>query len=165
MSETLESRVLAELQRLGLSHEVVACLEEQADTAVFCEAHGYPVSMAANALVVATKKKPRRYACCIVKGDRRLDVNHRVRELLQGGRISFARPEEMREQTGMEVGGVTPFLLPEDMPIYFDAALLDEERIILGTGGRSAKVLIPPGELAALGCVTVVEGLSAARTS
>jgi prolyl-tRNA editing enzyme YbaK/EbsC (Cys-tRNA(Pro) deacylase) len=159
---SVEERVLAELERRGVEHELVPCSTEHADTAVFCEVHGYPVSIAANALVVSTKREPQRHACCLVLGDRRLDVNGVVKERL-GGRCSFAKPERMRELTGMEVGGVTPFALPADLPIWICDAMMDEERVIVGSGGRTSKLIVSPRALAALPGAEVVPGLSKPR--
>ena len=61
---------------------------------------------------------PTRYAACVVLANTRLGVNKRVRKLLGVSKASFATSEEMIELTGMEAGGVTPFALPADLPIY-----------------------------------------------
>lgn len=155
-----ERGVIEELDRRGVGYERVPCDPEFADTAAFCERYGYPVSIAANAIVCATKREPRRFCVCVVLGTRRLDVNRRVRDLLGAGRVSFARPQEMRELTGMEVGGVTPFALPAGLPVYVDGAMMGLDRVIVGTGGRTSKVLVPPSALADLPGAEVIEDLS-----
>lgn len=162
MDDTTERRVLAELERRGVAFRLEACEPEHADTAVFCEVHGHPVDIAANALILATKKEPKRYACCLVLGTRRLDVNGVVKQKL-GGKCSFARPEEMKALTGMEVGGVTPFALPEGLPIWVCEAMMDREEVIVGTGGRTSKLFVSPQALAALPGAEIVSGLSQAR--
>ena len=60
----------------------------------------------------------------------------------------------------MAIGGVTVFGLPAGLPILVDARVMGRERIVLGGGSRSWKVLAAPGILAALPNVTVVEGLA-----
>jgi prolyl-tRNA editing enzyme YbaK/EbsC (Cys-tRNA(Pro) deacylase) len=60
----------------------------------------------------------------------------------------------------MAIGGVTPFGLPEDLPILVDAAVMGRARIVLGGGSRSWKVIAAPSILLALPNVTVVEGLA-----
>jgi prolyl-tRNA editing enzyme YbaK/EbsC (Cys-tRNA(Pro) deacylase) len=162
MSDPTETRVLAELERRGVAFRREPCAPEHADTAVFCEVHGHSVDIAANALIVATKKEPRRFACCLVLGTRRLDVNGVVKQKL-GGKCSFARAEEMKELTGMEVGGVTPFALPEGLPIWVCDAMMDHEEVIVGTGGRTSKLFVAPQALAELPGAEVVPGLSKAR--
>ena len=56
----------------------------------------------------------------MVKATTRLDVNHAVRRLLDASRISFASADETRALTGMLLGGVTVFALPDDLPVYVD---------------------------------------------
>jgi prolyl-tRNA editing enzyme YbaK/EbsC (Cys-tRNA(Pro) deacylase) len=51
----------------------------------------------------------------------------------------------------MIMGGVTPFALPEDVPIYVDAAVMERDWVILGGGSRSLKIKISPEALLAVG--------------
>ena len=162
MDDVTEKRVLVDLERRGVAYRLEPCEPEHADTAIFCEVHGYSVDMAANALIVATKKEPKRYACCLVLGTRRLDVNGVVKQRL-GGKCSFAKAEEMKELTGMEVGGVTPFALPEGLPIWVCDAMMSHEEVIVGTGARTSKLFVSPQALADLPGAEVVMGLSKER--
>ena len=59
----------------------------------------------------------------------------------------------------MAIGGVTPIGLPDDLPLWVDARVMERERIILGGGGRDRKVHAPPELLTALGA-EVVDGLA-----
>lgn len=64
---------------------------------------------------------------------------------------------------GMEVidcDPVTPLALPADLPLWIDAAVMARERIVVGGGSRSAKVVGPPAMLLELGHAEVVEGLA-----
>jgi len=97
-----------------------------------------------------------------VLATRRLDVNRRVRELVGAGRLSFANADEMRELTGMEVGGVTPFSLPPDLPLYLDGAMMDLPWVLVGTGGRTSKLRLSPQVLADLPQARVIADLSLA---
>ena len=60
----------------------------------------------------------------------------------------------------MEIGGVTVFGLPADLPIWVDARVMARERIVLGGGSRSWKVLLPPAILLRIPGAAVVEGLA-----
>jgi prolyl-tRNA editing enzyme YbaK/EbsC (Cys-tRNA(Pro) deacylase) len=60
----------------------------------------------------------------------------------------------------MEIGGVTVFGLPSGLPIWVDARVMARERIVLGGGSRSCKVLAAPAILEVLPAVEVVEGLA-----
>ena len=55
---------------------------------------------------------------------------------------------------------MTVFGLPADLPIWVDAAVMDRDRIVLGGGSRSWKVIAPPSILLTLPSVEVVEGLA-----
>ena len=90
----------------------------------------------------------------------RLDVNRTVRDRLGTRKASFAPSESTREITGMEIGGVTVFGLPAALPIWIDARVMTRERVVLGGGSRSWKVVLAPAGLLALPGVEVVEGLA-----
>lgn len=158
----IESRVREVLDHTGLSYEVIDCDPELADTAAFCAHYGYPLEQSANTIVVASRKPEGRYAACVVLATDRLDVNKRVRSLLGVRKLSFAAPELTAEVTGMLIGGVTPFALPDDLPIWVDAAVMDWDWVILGGGSRSMKVKADPRVLESLPGAEVVEGLAMA---
>ena len=155
-----EQRVLDHLARLGVEHEIVPCDPDLADTAAFCEAYGYALGDSANTILIAGKAEPPRYVACIALATTRIDVNRVVRKRLGVRKASFAGPDETREVTGMLLGGVTPFGLPDDLPIWVDARVVQRERIVLGGGSRRAKVVGPPNLLTELPNVEVVEDLA-----
>jgi prolyl-tRNA editing enzyme YbaK/EbsC (Cys-tRNA(Pro) deacylase) len=154
------ARLEAVLAPLREPYELFACDPALADTAQFCAAYGFALEDSANTIVVVGKSDPRRYAACIVLAPHRLDVNRIVRDRLGTRKASFAGAEETRELTGMEIGGVTPFGLPADLPVWVDAAVMERERIVLGGGSRSWKVLAAPSLLLALPNAVVVESLA-----
>ena len=106
------------------------------------------------------KADPRRYCACIVLAPHRLDVNRAVRSLLGTRKASFASADETRTLTGMQIGGVTPFGLPIDLPVWVDAAVMARSRIVLGGGSRSWKIIASPAILLALPGAAVVDGLA-----
>ena len=75
-------------------------------------------------------------------------------------KASFATAEEMHRQTGMEVGGVTVFLLPEEMTLYVDRRIMELEWIILGGGGRETKFNTTPEVFKKIGA-EIIEDLAA----
>ena len=90
------------------------------------------------------------HVACVVLAHTRLDVNSAVRKRLEVRRASFAPPEVTRDLTltGMQIGGVTPLALPQDMPLWIDSRVMDREPIVLGGGSRSCKVVGPPPDAA-----------------
>jgi len=154
------ARLEAALDPLGVPYELFACDPALADTAQFCAAYGFSPEESANTIVVVGKADPRRYAACIVLATHRLDVNRAVRDRLGTRKASFAGADETRELTGMEIGGVTPFGLPDGLPVWIDATVMERPRVILGGGSRSWKVIANPEILTAINAAEVVEGLA-----
>jgi prolyl-tRNA editing enzyme YbaK/EbsC (Cys-tRNA(Pro) deacylase) len=141
-------------------YELFACDPALADTAAFCAAYGFALEDSANTIVVVGKSDPPVYAACVVLATHRLDVNRVVKQRLGTRKASFASPDETRALTGMAIGGVTAFGLPGELPLWVDSAVMGRERIVLGGGSRSWKVIAPPSILLALPNVAVVEGLA-----
>ena len=155
-----EAAVLAALARLAIDYERLECDPAAADTAAFCARYGIPPDRSANTILVASKKEPKVYAACVVLATTSLDVNHAVRSLLGVSRLSFASAEETAAVTGMLAGGVTPFGLPEGLPVYVDEAVMAPEWIILGGGGRSSKIKVSPAVLMRVPALKAVPGLA-----
>jgi prolyl-tRNA editing enzyme YbaK/EbsC (Cys-tRNA(Pro) deacylase) len=141
--------------------ELFACDPALADTAAFCAAYGFALEDSANTIVVIGKSDPPVYAACVVLATHRLDVNRVVKQRLGTRKASFASQDETGELTGMAIGGVTAFGLPDGLPLLVDGAVMERERIVLGGGSRSWKVIAPPSILLTLPNVEVVEGLAA----
>jgi prolyl-tRNA editing enzyme YbaK/EbsC (Cys-tRNA(Pro) deacylase) len=157
---TDRDRLERQVAPLGVAYELFACDPALADTAAFCAAYGFEMGDSANTIVVVGKSEPRQYAACVVLATHRLDVNRAVRAKFGRGKASFAGAEETRDITGQEIGGVTPFGLPANLPIWVDAAVMERPRIVLGGGSRSWKVLAAPEILMRLPNVEVVGGLA-----
>ena len=153
--------VLAALRATGYPYDIVGCDPDLADTAAFCEYYGYAPDDSANAILIAGKSEERPVACCVVLASTRLDVNGVVRKRLGSRKASFASPEETRELSGgMMIGGVTPFGLPADLPVWIDALVMERSQVILGGGSRDRKLLCPPQAIATLPAAEVVESLA-----
>ena len=147
------------LEGSGADHEVVPCDPALADTAQFCEAYGYALEDSANTIVVIGKSDPPVHAACVVLANTRLDVNKVVRKRLGTRKASFASGEDTERLTGMAIGGVTPFGLPDHLPLWVDSRVMERSRIVLGGGSRERKIVADPEILVAVGA-EVVDGLA-----
>jgi prolyl-tRNA editing enzyme YbaK/EbsC (Cys-tRNA(Pro) deacylase) len=141
----------------------MACDPALADTAAFVEAYGVPPERSANTIVVASKGADRRHVACVLLASTSLDVNNVVRREMGVRKASFAPAEPVRQLTDMEIGGVTPFGLPEEVPVLVDARVMEPDWIVLGGGNRSSKLRVAPSTLRFLPAVRVVEGLANER--
>lgn len=156
----VEQAVRAHLDALAADYDWVTIDPEHAQTAAFCERYGYPPEGSGNCILVVSKTGEKRYAACVVQATRQLDVNRTVRKLLGVRKASFAPPEETEALTGMRSDGVTPFGLPEDVPVYVDAPIAELDRVVVGGGSRRVKVAVDPEVFARMPQAELVEGLS-----
>ena len=131
-----------------------------ANTALFCREYGYDMEASANCILVASKTGERTYVACLVPATRRLDVNGTVRRLMGVRKASFAAPEDAVALTGMLPDGVTPFGLPEDVPVFVDEQLLQFERVIVGGASRSLKLEVATEVFSRMPAAQIVAGLS-----
>jgi prolyl-tRNA editing enzyme YbaK/EbsC (Cys-tRNA(Pro) deacylase) len=162
-ADLLHPAVHGALARLDVSVEVMPCDPELADTAAFVAHYGVPIERSANTIVVASKGAQPIHVACVLLATTSLDVNNVVRREMGVRKASFAAAEPVRELTGMEIGGVTPFGLPDHLPILVDARVMEPDWIILGGGNRSSKLKLAPDGLRRLPSVRVIEGLAFVR--
>jgi prolyl-tRNA editing enzyme YbaK/EbsC (Cys-tRNA(Pro) deacylase) len=132
-----------------------------ADTAVFVEHHGAELlERSANCVVVAGRRGGETtLAACLVRSSARVDVNGAVRRQLGARKASFASMDTAVGETGMEYGGITPIGLPADWPLLVDPAVVDTEWVLVGSGRRRGKLIVPGKAFAHLPGALVLEGL------
>lgn len=162
MTETLRERVLEAAIATGADVEPMDCDPDLADTAAFCEHYNVPLDRSVNTIVLESKRPRGHHAVFLVLADSRLDVNGKARALMDVKKVSFAPAETTAEVTGMVMGGVTPFGLPQEFPIFVDSRVLDQPWVIVGGGTRDLKLKVDPAVFASMESCTVVEGLTTA---
>jgi prolyl-tRNA editing enzyme YbaK/EbsC (Cys-tRNA(Pro) deacylase) len=134
---------------------------ELADTAAFCEAYDVPLETSANCVVLAGKREGQiRMAALVVLATTRADVNGTARRWLDVRKISFAPMDEAVTLTGMEYGGITPIGLPADWPVLVDPRVIERPAIVIGSGLRRSKIVLPGKALVELPSVSVVAELA-----
>ncbi|HEY3750398.1 MAG TPA: YbaK/EbsC family protein [Pseudonocardiaceae bacterium] len=155
------AKALAALDPAAQDRCGVASIDpDLADTAAFCEAYGSPLDASANCVVVAGKRGgDQRYAACLVLATTRADVNGVVRRRMDVRKASFAPMDDAVALTGMAYGGITPFGLPDGWLLLIDAAVAAAPELIVGSGVRESKILVPGDVLAMLPGAEVVDDL------
>ncbi|MFG2133381.1 YbaK/EbsC family protein [Streptomyces sp. NPDC048751] len=135
-----------------------------ADTATFVEHYGRDLlERSANCVVVAGKRGGETtLAACLVLSTTRVDVNGVVRRQLGARKASFAPMDTATGETGMEYGGITVLGLPADWPVLVDSAVVDLPYVLVGSGRRRGKLLVPGKAFAELPGAVVLEGLGVA---
>ncbi|GAA3003961.1 YbaK/EbsC family protein [Actinokineospora diospyrosa] len=160
--ELLADPVAKALAALAADRVGVAEIDpELADTAAFCEHYGSPLGASANCVVVLGKRGgEERLAACLVLATTRADVNGVLRRRLNARKASFAPMDLAVEQSGMAYGGITPVGLPQEWPLYVDAAVAAAPELVIGSGIRGSKLLVTGDLMAALPGAEVVDDLA-----
>lgn len=153
----LHPAVSATIKQHKLVVDVMECDPDFADTAAFNEKYNFAPEQGANTIIVMSKKvEPVQYAVCVVSASSRLDVNKKVTKLLGVKRASFADAETTQRLSGMEIGGVVAVGI-DSFPIYVDENVMKQEKVVMGGGNRTSKILLNPQELTKLPYAEVVD--------
>ncbi|WGW13701.1 YbaK/EbsC family protein [Saxibacter everestensis] len=161
--ELLASAVSDGLQASGLITQagVFAIDPEHADTETLTSQFGFSLDDSANCVVIGGKRGgEQRVAACVVLASTRADVNKTAKGMLDVRKASFLSTEQAVADTGMEFGGITPIGVPAVWRILVDSRVVDREAIILGSGVRRSKLVLPGSALAEYPGVEIVEGLA-----
>ena len=131
-----------------------------ADTVALTTAYDLPLEASGNCVVVGGRRDGvERIGACVVRADTRADVNSLVKRRLDVRKASFLAMEEAVGRTGMEYGGITPVGLPEEWRVLVDEELSTTSVVIIGSGVRRSKLLLPGRLLAELPRAEVVADL------
>jgi prolyl-tRNA editing enzyme YbaK/EbsC (Cys-tRNA(Pro) deacylase) len=137
-----------------------------ADTAAFCAAYDIPLEASANCVIIAGRRGgDTRYAAALVLATTRADVNGVIRRRLDARKASFAPMDDAVAETGMEYGGITPVGLPSAWPLLVDEVVAATDRVVVGSGVRRSKLLLPGPTVAGLPGAVVLEGLGVRATN
>ena len=150
------------LEEAGLLDEVGLAEIDPAisDTAATKAAFGLDGDMLANCVIVAGKREgEERVAACVVLATTRADINGAVKRLLDVRKASFMPMDRAVELTGMEYGGITPIGLPPPWPVLVDSRVVEIPLLVIGSGVRRSKILVPGPVLGRLSAARVIQGL------
>ncbi len=89
----------------------------------------------------------------------RADVNGLVRRQLDVRKASFAATDVAVAETAMEYGGITPIGVPAHWPVFVDAAVAVRPQVVVGSGVRRSKLVLPGEALGRLPGAVILEGL------
>jgi Cys-tRNA(Pro) deacylase len=79
----------------------------------------------------------------LMHGDRQVSTKNLAREIGAKG-VEPCKPEVAQRHSGYLVGGTSPFGLRKAMPVYFEASVLELERILINGGRRGFLVGLAP---------------------
>lgn len=150
------------LEGAGLLDEVgvVEIDPSVSDTAATQREFGLNPESLANCVVVSGKREgDERFAACVILATTRADVNGAVRRHLDVRKASFLPMERAVDLTGMEYGGITPIGLPVGWPVLVDRAVAEGGVVVIGSGVRRSKLLLPGALLGSLATAVILDDL------
>ncbi len=156
----LNKDVYDHISKLGIPYKIVECKKEYADTHLFCEKYEYPIEYCANTILLSSKKPSDYYVACVLQGNKKLDVNNKVRKFMNSSKVSFASQEETVALTNMKPGGVTIFGLPKSINVYVDSEIMNKPYLIFGSGNRNSKIIIEPNCLNQIPNIKLIENIT-----
>ncbi len=84
----------------------------------------------------------------VTRGDARLD--NRKAKAAFGGKARMLSASEVVAVTGHPVGGVSPFGLPDGLPVYCDISLKAFDEVVPAAGSTNSAVRVSPARMAEL---------------
>jgi prolyl-tRNA editing enzyme YbaK/EbsC (Cys-tRNA(Pro) deacylase) len=114
----------------------------------------------ANCVIVGGKREGvERLAACVILFTTRADVNGVVRRRLDVRKASFLSTDRAVELTEMEYGGINPIGLPPGWPVLLDRRVTETDVVLIGSGVRRSKLLLPGSLLEQLPHAETIDGL------
>jgi prolyl-tRNA editing enzyme YbaK/EbsC (Cys-tRNA(Pro) deacylase) len=140
---------LASVQTFFSTHapdiEVIITEASSATVALAAEAHGVEPDQIAKTICV---KAGEEIVLVVAAGMSRLD-NKKFRERF-GAKPRMLGAEDVVEVTSHPVGGVCPFGLPSELPIYCDESLRKYDEVVPAAGATNSAVRISPTRMVEL---------------
>lgn len=129
-------RVRAFLESHGLVDGLVYFEQSTKTAQMAADAMDCELGQIVKSLVFVVDDRP---VLALVAGDRRGDTAA-IARLMDGGSAAFADADTVRAATGYAIGGVSPFALPEDLPVFIDDSLERFETVYPAGGTPSSMV-------------------------
>jgi len=119
-------------------HEPVYTSEQAA------RVRGVPLSSGVKSIIIKTEEG--KFYCILIPGDKKMNTK-KLQSILHTKKISFAKPEEVLERTGCEIGSVHPFGNLMHLPTCMDRKLLENETVNFNVGLHTHSIAMKSRDL------------------
>lgn len=123
-------------------------------SATAAAAVGCSVGEIAKSILLLVGKQP---VIVITSGDTKVKSGRLKKAAGLTGKVTLPDAEEVKQYTGYAPGGVSPFLLPEDLPVFLDLSLQRYELIYSAAATDSSAVALTFTQLGELCGGTIVD--------
>ena len=118
--------------------------EHTPDSKTAARAVGCSMAEIAKSILVKVGNQPVLVVTC---GDTKLNSSRLKRTMELSGKVRFAAADEVKNHTGYAPGGVTPFLLPKDLPVVLDSSMRRFSTVYPAAGDDHSAVPVTPDQL------------------
>lgn len=125
-------------ERKGINIPIIELETSTATVELAAEAHGVEPGRIAKTLAF---RLPEKVVLVVARGDARID-NRKFKQTFGKGRMLPAN--EVEALTGHPVGGVCPFGLATDLPVYLDVSLQYFDEVLPAAGAIHSAVRLTP---------------------
>lgn len=139
-------RVRSYLQEKNPRLQIIELDQNTSTAPLAAAALGLEVGQIAKSILFKTKSE--QYLMVVSAGD--VKMNSKAIKETVGERVRMANPEEVYNVTGFSVGGVCPFALAHQVPIYLDESLLRYDVVYAAAGTANTALPITFAELQAI---------------
>lgn len=140
---TLEEKIVQTLQKHRIEYEIIEH-EPVFTNPAMAEALGVSESQTVKSLVLTTKEK--KVVVFVMPGDKKIDWKAAAKTA-STQKIGFAKPDEVKDMVGCEVGCVPPFGHMTNLPIYLDGELMRQPVVYFNPGVHHKSFKVSPRDL------------------
>ena len=134
---------------------------EYMDGIKLCEQYNINPKVGINCLICVCKRADNKnYVALLVPVGYKYNMSSTVRKYTNSRMVSVAPLQYVLEKTKMEYGSINPLGLPDDWKIFIDPKVMEEDRIICGSGIQKSKLSLPSNYLIKLKNSEILEGLA-----
>jgi prolyl-tRNA editing enzyme YbaK/EbsC (Cys-tRNA(Pro) deacylase) len=137
----MRDRLAERAHELGLALEVQRLDSSTRTVKDAAQAVGCQEAQIAKSIVFVADGDP---VVCVASGRHRIDTD-KLADVLDVAEVRQAAADEVRAATGFAIGGVPPF--GHDLPVLFDEALLEHERVWAAAGDPHSLFCVDPRKL------------------
>lgn len=141
MSEKIEEFV----HEKGIEADIIKLDKKVSTVEEASEALDVPSSQIAKAIIFKDPAQSKLYMC-ICSGAKKVNVE-KIESVAGADELKLAKPSEIKERLGFEVGGVPPFGFDVEIDIYLDGDLMNYKYVFASGGSENSMMKIDPNEL------------------
>lgn len=140
---TLEEKIVETLKKQRIEYEVIEH-EPVFTNPAMAEALGVSESQTVKSLVLTTKEN--KAVVFVMPGDKKIDWKAAAKTA-STKKVGFAKPDEVKDMVGCEVGCVPPFGHMTNLPIYLDGELMHQPVVYFNPGVHHKSFKVSPRDL------------------